>query len=123
MKSILLSLLLLAAATFALSATDLTGKWSGTVDLKQDGEAQTIPVIMIVKQDGDKITGTAGPEDEQHPIQNGKIDGNKVTMEVDSGEALYYLELEVDGDQITGNVKQGSDGESMKIVLKRVKER
>jgi len=122
MKSIFLSFLLLLAATFALSATDLTGKWSGTVDLKQDGEVQTIPVIMVVKQDGDKITGTAGPEDEQHPIQNGKVDGNKLTMEVDSGEALYYLELDVDGDKITGKVKQGADGEAMKIALTRVKE-
>jgi len=122
MKSILLSLLLLAAAAFTLSATDLTGKWSGTVDLKQDGEAQTIPVIMVVKQEGDKLTGTAGPEDEQHPIQNGKVDGNKVTMEVDTGEALYYLELEVDGDKISGHVKQGADGEKMKIALSRVKE-
>ena len=122
MKSILLSLLLLLAAAFVLSATDLTGKWSGTLDLKQDGEAQTIVVNMVVKQDGDKITGTAGAEDEQHPIQNGKVDGNKVTMEVDNGEALFYLELEVDGDQITGNVKQGADGEKMKIALKRVKE-
>lgn len=122
MKYILLTLLLAATWTLTASAADLTGKWSGTVDMKQDGEAQTIQVIMIVKQEGDKVTGTAGPEDEQHPIQNGKVDGDKVTMEVDSGEALYYLELTVDGDALTGNVKHGADGEKMKIALKRVKE-
>jgi hypothetical protein len=120
MKSILLSLLL--AAAWTLSGADLTGKWSGTVDLKQDGEAQTIPVLMIVKQDGAKLTGTAGPEEEQHPIQNGVVDGDKVTLEVDSGEAIYYLELKVDGDEISGLVKQGADGEKMKIAMKRVKE-
>jgi hypothetical protein len=120
MKSILLSLLL--AATWTLSASDLTGKWSGTVDMKQDGDAQTIPVVMIVKQDGNKLTGTAGPEDDQHTIQKGLVDGDTVTMEVDGGEAIYYLELKVDGDQISGAVKQGTDGEKMKIALKRVKQ-
>jgi|HubBroStandDraft_2_1064218.scaffolds.fasta_scaffold313876_1 hypothetical protein len=120
MKSILVSLLLLAAWT--LSASDLTGKWSGTVDMKQDGEAQTIPVIMIVKQDGNKLTGTAGPEEDQHAIQKGLVDGDTITMEVDSGEEIFYLELKVDGDQITGAVKQGTDGEKMKIALKRVKQ-
>lgn len=120
MKSTLLSLLLLAA--WSLSAADLTGKWAGTLDLKQDGEAQTIPVVMIVKQDGNKVTGTAGPEEDQHPIQKGTVDGDTLTMEVDSGEAVYYLELKVDGDQISGAVKQGADGEKMKIALKRVKQ-
>jgi hypothetical protein len=43
-------------------------------------------------------------------------------MEVDSGEEIFYLELKVDGDQITGAVKQGTDGEKMKIALKRVKQ-
>jgi hypothetical protein len=120
MKSILLTLLL--AAAWTLSASDLTGKWSGTVDMKQDGDAQTIPVVMIVKQDGNKLTGTAGPEDDQHTIQKGLVDGDTVTMEVDGGEAIFYLELKVDGDQISGAVKQGTDGEKMKIALKRVKQ-
>jgi hypothetical protein len=120
MKSILLSLLL--AAAWSLSGADLTGKWSGTVDIKDDGEARTIPVIMVLKQEGNNLTGTAGPEEEQHPIQKATVDGDNVTMEVDSGEAIYYLELKVDGDQITGKVKQGADGEKMNISMKRVKQ-
>jgi len=120
MKSTILSLLLLAAWT--LSASDLTGKWSGTVDMKQDGDAQTIPVVMIVKQDGKTLTGTAGPEEDQHPIQKGLVDGDTVTFEVDSGDAIFYLELKLDGDQLSGAAKAGADGEKMKIALKRVKQ-
>ena len=120
MKSILVTLLL--AFAWTLSAADLTGKWSGTVDLKQDGEAQTIPVIMVVKQEGNKLTGTAGPEEDQHEIQNGLVDGDKVTMQVDGGDDTFYLELTVAGDEMTGAVKRGQDGEKMKISLKRVKE-
>lgn len=120
MKTTLLSLLLVAAWT--LSGADLTGKWSGTVDLKQDGEAQTIPVVMIVKQDGKTLTGTVGPEEDQHAIQKGLVDGDTVTMEVDTGDAIFYVELKVDGDQISGSAKQGADGEKTKIALKRVKD-
>ena len=120
MKSILLSLLLISVWT--LSGADLTGKWAGTVDIKQDGEAQTIPVIMVVKQDGNKLTGTAGPEEEQHPIQNGVVNGSSVTLEVDGGDAVFYLDLKVDGDAISGDVKRGADGEKTKIARKRVKQ-
>ena len=120
MKSILLSLLL--AATWTLSASDLTGKWTGTVDMKEDGNAQAMSVVMIVKQDGNKLTGTAGVEEDQHPIQKGIVDGDTVTFEVDSGEAIYYLELKLDGDQLSGAAKAGPDGEKMKIALKRVKQ-
>jgi len=120
MKSILLSLLL--AATWTLSASDLTGKWTGTVDMKEDGNAQAMSVVMIVKQDGNKLTGTAGVEEDQHPIQKGNVDGDTVTFEVDSGEAIYYLELKLDGDQLSGAAKAGPDGEKMKIALKRVKQ-
>ena len=120
MKSILLSLLL--AATWTLSASDLTGKWTGTVDMKEDGNAQAMSVVMIVKQEGNKLTGTAGVEEDQHPIQKGIVDGDTVTFEVDSGEAIYYLELKLDGDQLSGAAKAGPDGEKMKIALKRVKQ-
>jgi hypothetical protein len=120
MKSTILSLLLLAAWT--LSASDLTGKWSGTVDMKQDGDAQTIPVVMIVKQDGKTLTGTAGPEEDQHAIQKGLVDGDTVTFEVDSGDSIFYLEMKLDGDQLSGAAKEGADGEKMKIALKRVKQ-
>ena len=120
MKSILLSLLL--AAAWTLSAADLSGKWAGTVDMKEDGNAQAMSVVMIVKQEGNKLTGTAGVEEDQHPIQKGIVDGDTVTFEVDSGEAIYYLELKLDGDQLSGAAKAGPDGEKMKIALKRVKQ-
>ena len=120
MKSILLSLLL--AAAWSLSGADLSGKWSGTADIKDSGEVRTIPLIMVLKQEGNKLTGTIGPEEEQHPIQNGNVDGDNVTMEVDSGEAIYYLEMKLDGDQLSGKAKQGADGEKLNVSMKRVKQ-
>ena len=120
MKRLILGLIL--AAGWMLADTDVTGKWTGTLDMKQDGDAQTITVVMNVKQEGTKLTGTAGTDEEQHPIQNGVIDGDKITMEVDNGEAVYRLQLVVNGDEISGEVKHGDDAPAMKIVMKRVKE-
>src|ERR1035441_2307871 len=60
---------------------------------------------MIVKQSGTTLTGSGGPdENEQWPIQNGKIDGNKITAQVTSPEgATYALTMTVDGDRISGD--------------------
>jgi hypothetical protein len=60
-----------------------------------DGQAQTVSVFLILKQDGNKLSGTAGEdENDQHDISKATIDGEKVS-------------LEVDGDQMTGDARRG----------------
>jgi len=61
---------------------------------------------MIVKQSGTTLTGSGGPdENQQWPIQNGKIAGNKITAQVTSPDgATYALTMTVDGDRISGDV-------------------
>ena len=81
MKIVLASIALLLGA-WTLSAADVTGKWSGTIDVRENGEQRTVPVLLILKQDGDKITGTAGDnEEDRHPIQKGILDGDNLTIE------------------------------------------
>ena len=124
MKKLLLTLCsLVLLGAFSLNAADLTGKWTGTVDFKDDGgEARTMPVFMILKQDGNRLTGSAGDkEEEQHPFQKGSVDGNNVTIDIEADDAVFHLELKVDGDQIAGDVRKG-DGPKMKLSVKRVKE-
>lgn len=119
-KSILISLLLLSAGSCA--AADVSGKWSGTIDLKEDGQAKTVPAFLILKQDGSNLTGSGGGnETDQHPIRKGMVDGDNVTLEVQDGDSVFTLTLKVDGDQITGVVGK-DDSPKMKISLKRVKE-
>ena len=43
----------------ALCATNVTGKWSGT--LQMEGEGDCKPAHVILKQDGNRLTGSAGP--------------------------------------------------------------
>jgi hypothetical protein len=77
-----------------------------------------------VKQSGTTLTGSGGPdENQQWPIQNGKIAGNKITAQVTSPDgATYALTMTVDGDRISGDVivTQGDQTTKGKIEFKRV---
>jgi len=124
----LICLLLLTG--FTLTAGDLTGKWSGKFDITNAGE-ETKPdsAYMNLKVDGTKVTGTAGPnEDQQWTIKNGKLEAGKLTFEVvpegdgDDG-GLIVFDLVFDGDTIRGSAAgTGHGGEKMsaKVDLKRV---
>jgi hypothetical protein len=114
---------LLSAAT--LNAADVTGRWSGTMDFKNAaGATESGPAYMILKQEGNKVTGTGGPnESEQYPIQNGKLEGDKLTFESVTGGTTMYFDLRVKGDQIDGDIKaSGSDGDKLtaKISVNRI---
>ena len=116
MKRILVCFLLAVAAAAIAMAADVTGKWTGTLT-QENGEAHT--ALLVLKQDGAAITGTAGPdENEQLPIQTGKIDGNKVVLEISPNEgAIYHLELVLDGDHLKGDVTAKRDDETMTAKL------
>jgi hypothetical protein len=119
MRSVLITVLLLLGA-WTVSAADLSGKWTGTIDVKENGESKTVPVLLILKQDGTKLTGSGGGnEDDQHALTKGSVDGDKVTLEAKTDEDTFFLELKVDGDQMTGDVRKG-DSARMKISVKRM---
>ena len=71
-----------------LSAADVTGHWSGTFDFRTpDGGQRQSSVYLILKQDGAKVTGTGGRDlADRHDVTEGKIDGNKIMLEVEAGE-------------------------------------
>jgi len=108
--------LLLALCAFTAFAADATGKWTGSFT-PSDGDPST--GYVVIKQSGTEITGTAGPTaDEQFPIVNGKIDGDKVTFDVShpSGMTLK-MSLVLDGDTLKGDVTANREGQSMKAKL------
>ena len=119
MKRLLaLSLLI---ATYALAA-DLTGTWSGT--FKPEGGEHDIPQTITLKQQGTALTGSAGPDSgEQYPLENGKVDGNKVNFQVTTGEWKFTYNLTIDNETLKGDLKLESptDSRSAKVMLKKVK--
>jgi len=101
------ALALVLALTLSASAADLTGTWSGSLKITgPDGQVEDDTIHLVLKQDGTKITGTAGPNaDRQMPIEKGTVDGGKVTMEVAVGQGgVFKFELALDAEHLKGDV-------------------
>jgi len=117
-----LCILMLAAAS--LFASDATGKWTGTVTVAPPATDGSFPVILILKQDGNKLTGTGGPDaGEQYPLSDGKVENGKITFEVPAGGAVMKFSLTLDGDEIKGDVtrQSGDEKQTAKLAVKREK--
>ncbi len=115
MKHLLISLIL---TSFSLLAADVSGKWSGS------WEAPQRPHYMVLKQDGENVTGTAGPEaGYQLNISKGKITGDQLTFDVtlENGMAMHFT-FKIDGDTCTGQGQIENQGQTvvMKLSAKRV---
>ena len=105
------------------AAVDVTGKWSGTFDVQTaQGDSRTSPIFMILKQEGGALSGSGGPnEGEQHPIQNGKIEGDRLTFEVSRDNGTIHFDLRATETEIKGEMRRSRDGstETAKVSLKR----
>jgi hypothetical protein len=115
-------LLAVAFAALPLAATDVSGKWSGRFVDTQD-ESKSEPVFMILKQDGIHLSGSGGPnEDEQHPMQNGKVEGDKLTFEIPTGKGTISFDLKATDNEIKGEMKRtrADRTETARLSLKRV---
>jgi hypothetical protein len=116
----------LAAFTgLAIADVNVTGSWSGSFSVAhQNGEAKDSTAQLKLIQTGTDITGTVGPnEHEQFPIQRGKIEGDKITLEVDHDGNKIKFDLVLVADRITGEANGSPDDETLKAKLdvKRVK--
>jgi len=121
-KKLILSLLFSA---LTLGAAELTGKWSGSFDVtNSEGETKADTAYMDLKEHGGEVSGTAGPNsDKQWPLRKGKLDGQKLTFEVETDQGgLLVFDLTFDGEAIQGSCAgTGEGGEKMsaKLRLKR----
>lgn len=120
MKLLLACFAAAALAWIAVAAgTDVTGKWSGSFVLtNSQGQTEDHTAYCVLKQNGNQVTGTGGPdENTQWPIQNGRIEGNRFTGEVQSDGPLYKLDLTVDGDHIKGDVLLVTEDQTLKAKM------
>jgi hypothetical protein len=119
------SILLLTCTALALIAADATGTWTGTLTAPtSDGGERPGPAHLVLKQEGARLTGTAGPNPgEQHTIENGKAENGNLTFELLRDDSVMKFVLKQDGDEIKGDVTRERDGESQtaKLSVKREK--
>ena len=119
MRTLLCFLVLAALAGVALADVDVTGKWSGSFNAtNSNGETKESTAVLVLRQSGSDITGTVGPnEDEQFTIQKGKIDRDKLTLEVDHDGHTMTFNLVLAADRITGEAQMSRDGQTMKAKI------
>lgn len=90
-------------------ASDVTGKW-----ISKSPESPGLH--MELKAEGKTLTGTIGDQDFSGPIQNGKIDGDRISFEVQRGERTMELKGTIHKDQIVLNLN-----ENLELTFERAK--
>jgi hypothetical protein len=115
-----LSLRLLGATMLfaALSwAADVTGTWSGPMEMKRNGETRPDTAHFVLTQSGTQIKGTVGPRPEtQFAITKGSLEGSDVYIEAahPDKDMRLVLRLKLDGDKLTGTLKaEGPEADDM----------
>ena len=119
------TILLLTLAAASVFAADATGKWTGTLTPVGDGNGgRSDGALLILKQEGTKLTGTAGPDaNQQNPIQDGKAENGTLTFDLPFGGGMMKFVLKQQGEEISGDISAERDGQKMnaKLALKREK--
>ncbi|MBZ5522792.1 MAG: hypothetical protein LAP21_11190 [Acidobacteriia bacterium] len=104
MKKALAVLALMILTALPLIAADVTGTWNAKVKLGDQAGSPT----FVLKQDGEKLTGTYSGALGEAPVR-GTIKGDQITLDFDaSGAAIHYAgKLDADGKKIEGTVDYG----------------
>jgi len=98
-------------------AADVDGKWVGQVAGQTGG---WVELSFNFKADGDKLTGALVSQFGERKIEDGKIEGNKLTFTVQTVQFPIYNRATIDGDTI--NLMETINGDELTVTLKRVKQ-
>ena len=119
-------LLFMMASSILLNAAGLAGTWIGTFDITTvpDGQTTKETCVLVLKEEGGKVTGTAGStEERQQPILNGKFDRGRLIFEVQNPPSpvpvTFDLKLEVDRLHGEAVAEHGDQKMQAKIDFKR----
>ena len=113
--------LLCAIFAGAALAADISGNWSGTLQMGDN----PIPLTFAFKQDGEKLTGTVTSTQGPLPLSEGKVLGDKVSFfvqaDMNGNPTKFISEGAIKGDEITLNIKADGGPDFGPTLLKRVK--
>ena len=126
MKTLLCSLvvcgcaMMTGAANPQTNAPNLTGRWSGAFDVVlADGNVQPDNALLVLRQNGKTLTGTAGQSDaHQSPISNGEVAGGHARFDlVVNPQMTVHFDLAVEGDHLHGSATGMPTGPGDKVVV------
>jgi hypothetical protein len=125
------NLWLLPLVAVALYGGDVSGKWTGSVEVTDpsSGEKISTPVKAEFTQKSADVSGKIGRAEDTQPetIRQGKVDGKNLAFEVQPPEAtsaMKFILVLVSEDRIEGEMQGAIDvGKvSGKVTLNRVKQ-
>jgi hypothetical protein len=106
-----LALLFAVLATMPLAADDISGRWTGTIEVADTASGTTIhtPVKAEFSQKDTLVSGSIGrtTDEGREAIRNGKVEGKRVSFEVltpDTTGAMKFS-LTAEGDRLEGVMK------------------
>jgi hypothetical protein len=109
--------------TSAALATDVSGNWAATLAV---GDAQ-VSLTYNFKQDGEKLTGFVNTPGGDLQLNDGKVDGDKlsfsVTFEMNGNKSKFLSTGVIKGEEITLTTKTegGPDYGAPPMTLKKLK--
>jgi len=102
---------LLPGLALLLSGADISGKWSGTIDVEDAGSSTEVQVELIQK--GGAVTGKVGRVGggDEGEIRNGKVEGEKISFELTSSYSTtpFKFTLTLVKDHLEGEMKGSMD--------------
>ena len=114
MKSLLI-VAITAMATLTLSAADLAGAWKGSMETRMGATEVTITI-----QPGAALAGKVKAGEYEAPMEKAKLDGNRISFEMNLEHGKVAYEGTVTGDEMKLNVT-GTQGDKYALLCKRQK--
>jgi hypothetical protein len=117
-----------ACVLVAKPGIDVTGTWTGEVRGQDGGTGK---VRFVLQQEGDRISGTAGPIDKQNPghLYDAKLEGSNLIFAADDTDdntgltLTYSFDLTVANDQMRGKANGRSGERSWTLDISMTRER
>ena len=106
---------LAATLAFGLNAADVAGVWKGSVETQMGTMG-----ITLTLQAGSGVAGDLASDMVEGKIVNGKLDGDKISFQVESGYGTLAFEGTVAGDEMKLTMT-GTSGNKYPLICKRQK--
>src|SRR5215831_6986346 len=96
---LLLIMAIAAMMTFTLNAADLAGTWKGPIETQMG----TMDVTITIQR-GASLAGQVNAGQYEGAIENGKVDGDKISFEANIDPGKLAFEGTVTGDEMKLNM-------------------
>ena len=109
------------------SAANLSGKWTGVIEVNDSGGKIETPVELYLEQKAGTLSGKIGRTNnpESVEIRNAKVEGDKLTFDSSSIEASASMTftLTIQGERMQGEMRGVAQGNEIvaKVTFSRVK--